>query len=208
MSPDRVLAAASAASAAHAADPFGDSGAHLAGYSFRFDTAAAAELDLEPHVPTWTLDGTLGEIVRRGARLRVGSGGVRLAHAHRMPDVARAVARHAAALALYVSLGLDRDAPDRLGARYVPFGADAWDEATRFRAAWFARRFAMSERLQLRPGVVVIDAQAFRDSVARRLALGPDAPGADGLRADLEALFDRHAIAPVAVEPPAYARAA
>lgn len=200
-----------AASAAHAADPFGTRGAHLAGYSFHFDSAAAAAeaLDVQPRATEWTLAVTFAEIARRDARLRLGSGGLRLAHAHRLPDLARAVARHAEALSLYVRLGLDRDAPARLGPRYVPFGAPAWDEPTRLHAAWFVRNFeAPAGRVELRPGVSITDRSAFRASVAGRLAAGPDAAGADGLRSDLEALFERYAFAPVAVPQPAFARAA
>ena len=199
-----------AASAAHRADPFGTSGAHLADYSFRFDTAAEDEVAAPAPQGAFSLAETFAEIARRGARLNVGSGGVRLAHAHRMPDLGRAVRRHADALALWVSLGLDAEAPARLGARYVPFGAPAWDEPTRLHAAWFALRFEPSQRLELRPGVTVTDLPVFRTSVAQRLAAGPDAPGAGSLRADLSTLFERHAFAevPAPAEAPTFARAA
>lgn len=188
-----------AASAAHDADPFGRSSAHLAGYSFRFDTAAAV-LDEAPAPPAgrdWSLAETFGEIARRGARLRLGSGGVRLTHAHRLPDLARAVARHAGPLAVWLRLGLDRDAAQRVpltSSSPVGFGATAWDSVTRLHAAWFVRLFdAPPGRLPLRPGVSITDFPTFRASVAGRLAAGPDAAGADGLRADLAALYDRFA---------------
>ncbi len=179
-----------AAFAAHSASPFARSGAHLAGYSFRFDSAAATTADTAgpPAGPEWTLAETLAEIERRGARLRLGSGGVRLVHAHRLVDLARAVARHEESLAVWVRLGLDRD--DATG---VPFGATAWDAPTRLHAAWFVRLFdAPAGRLPLRPGVTVTDLAAFRASVAGRLAAGPDSAGADGLRADLGALYERY----------------
>lgn len=200
-----------AAFAAHDADPLGREGAHLAGYSFRFDTDAAEEA--EPAAPAdvreWTLAETLAEVRRRGATLRLGSLGVRLSHAHRLPALARAVSRHDAALRVWVRLDLDASAPARGGLRAVPFGATAWDDATRLHAAWFIRMFTPpSGRIVLRPGVAVTDLKAFRTSVAGRLAAGPDAAGADGLRADLAALFEQFAAEPAVTEVVRVARAA
>ena len=201
-----------AAFAAHDADPLGTDGAHLAGYSFRFDTDAEPA-EAEPEAPAsareWTLAETLAEIRRRGATLRVGSLGVRLSHAHRLPALARAVARHDAALRVWVRLDIDAAAPARRGLRAVPFGATAWDDATRLHAAWFVRLFTPpAGRIVLRPGVAVTDLAAFRASVAGRLAAGPDAAGADGLRADLAALFAQFAAEPAVVALPRVARAA
>jgi hypothetical protein len=196
MSPARLRSLDTAA-AAHDADPAGRSGAHLAGYSFRFDSAAVQpdEAPVAPVGREWTLGETLAEVARRDATLRLGSGGVRLAHAHRLPDLARAVARHAGPLAVWLRLGLDRDATQRVpltSSSPVGFGATAWDAVTRLHAAWFVRLFeAPPGRLALRPGVSVTDLAAFRASVAGRLAAGPDAAGADGLRADLGALYER-----------------
>ena len=191
MRPDARL---DAARAAHDADPFGRHGAHLAGYSFRFDTAAVSEPDdavTDASARTWTLGETLAELQRRGATLRLGSTGLRLAHAHRLPDLSRAVARHAGPLTTWVRLGLDREtAGPPAGLRVVPFGATAWDDVTRLHAAWFVRLFdAPVRRIALRPGVAITDLPAFRASVAGRLAAGPDAAGADGLRADLRDLY-------------------
>ncbi|HEX8386312.1 MAG TPA: hypothetical protein VF576_09015, partial [Rubricoccaceae bacterium] len=188
MSPAR-LRALDAASAANNGAPLGRSGAHLAGYSFQFDSAAVApdEAARPSASAEWTLSETLDEVERRGATLRLGSGGVRLAHAHRLPDLARAVARHEGPLAVWLRLGLDRDE-----VQPVPFGATAWDAETRLRAAWFVRLFeAPPGRLAHRPGVSVTDLPAFRASIAGRLAAGPDAAGADGLRADLASLYER-----------------
>lgn len=187
-----------AAAAAHDADPLGRRGAHLTEYSFRFDTAAVREddaVDVSPETParTWTLGDTLDEIRRRGATLNLGSAGLRLAHAHRLPELARAVATHAQALTTWVRLGLDRETPGAAavsGLRRVPFGATEWDEATRLRAAWFVRMFrAPGGRIVLRPGVAITDYETFRASVAGRLAAGPASAGADGLRADLSDLY-------------------
>ena len=204
MSPARLRSLDTAA-AAHDADPAGRSGAHLAGYSFRVDSADVQpeEAPAAPAGREWTLGETLAEVARRDATLRLGSGGVRLAHAHRLPDLARAVARHAGPLAVWLRLGLDRDATQR-----VPFGATAWDAVTRLHAAWFVRLFeAPPGRLALRPGVSVTDLAAFRASVAGRLAAGPDAAGADGLRADLGALYERFGAAAERAGVPDVARA-
>lgn len=186
-----------AARTAHDADPLGRDRAHLADYSFRFDSAAVCEPDTEPtEAParTWTLNETLVEIRRRGAGLRLGSTGPRLVHAHRLPELARAVKRHAGPLTTWVRLGLDREdgvpAARASGLRAVPFGATDWDDATRLRAAWFVRLFeAPGERIALRPGIAITDLTVFRASVAGRLAAGPASAGADGLRADLADLY-------------------
>ena len=199
-----------AAFAAHDADPLGTGAAHLAGYSFRFD-ADAAEVDAATAVPgrAWTLAETLADIRRRGAVLRMGSAGVRLAHAHRLPDLARAVARHEAALRTWVRLDIDASAPRMSGLRAVPFGATAWDDATRLYAAWFVRLFVPpAGRLALRPGVAVTDLGALRASVAGRLAAGPGAAGADGLRADLAALYAQYGAEETMAEAPRVRRAA
>lgn len=191
-----------AAFAAHDADPLGTGAVHLAGYSFRFDSDAA-EVDVAPPAPgrDRTLAETLADIRRRGAVLRVGSAGVRLAHAHRLPDLARAVARHEAALRTWLRLDIDATAPQTSGLRAVPFGATAWDDATRLHAAWFVRLFVPPAGcLALRPGVAVTDLAAFRASVAGRLAAGPDASGADGLRADLASLYAQHGAETVVAE--------
>ena len=192
--PDFRLAAAFSA---HDADPFGTARAHLAGHSFRFDTSAVVTVETaaSPAGRERTLAETLADIARRGATLRLGSGGVRLAHAHRLPDLARAVTLHAGPLTVWVRLGLHRDvdgAVPRDGAVRVPFGAAAWDAVTRLHAAWFVRLFdAPVGRIALRPGVAITDLDAFRASVAGRLAAGPDAAGADGLRSDLASLYAR-----------------
>ena len=199
-----------AAFAAHDADPLGTGAAHLAGYSFRFD-ADAEEVDTATAVPgrAWTLAETLADIRRRGAVLRMGSTGVRLAHAHRLPDLARAVARHEAALRTWVRLDIDASAPQTSGLRAVPFGATAWDDATRLYAAWFVRLFVPpAGRLALRPGVAVTDLGALRASVAGRLAAGPDAAGADGLRTDLAALYAQYGAEEIMAEAPRVRRAA
>lgn len=209
-----------AARAAHDADPFGRDRAHLAEYSFRFDTAAVHEDDstaADEPARTWTLGETLAEIRRRGAGLRLGSAGPRLAHAHRMPELARAVQRHAGPLTTWVRLGLDREdgipasGAFQAGLRAVPFGATAWDDTTRLHAAWFVRLFeAPGGRIELRPGVAISDLETFRASVAGRLAAGPESAGAGGLRADLADLYAQFGAAAerLAVPEPQRARAA
>lgn len=138
-----------------------------------------------PPAEAWTLGATLDEIARRGATVRLASTGLKLVHAHRMPDLARAVARHAAALALWARLGGDA------GTRAVARG---WDREARLHAAWFLRHVdRLTTPLALASGHVVRDLGSYRTAVADRLALGPDAPGADALRATLAGLFARHA---------------
>ncbi len=182
-----------AASAAHDADPFGRDCAHLAEYSFQFDTAAVCEPSVvEKDVLAWTLADTLAELRHRGAGLHLSSVGLRLAHAHRLPNLAHAVQRHAGPLTTWVRLGLDREhsVPRTVGMRVVPFGATDWDEVTRLHAAWFVRMFeAPDGRTMLRPGVTITDWSVFRASVAGRLAAGPSSAGADGLRGDLGDLY-------------------
>jgi hypothetical protein len=118
-----------------------------------------------------------------------------------MPALARAVARHEAALRTWIRLDVDAVGPRTSALRAVPFGATAWDDATRLYAAWFVRLFVPpAGRLPLRPGVAVTDLDAFRASVAGRLAAGPDSAGADGLRADLAALYAQYGAEAVAVE--------
>ncbi len=204
-----------AATAAHGADPFGRERAHLAEYSFRFDTAAVRDSAVAEEAPahTWTLSETLAEIRRRGAGLHLGSAGPRLAHAHRLPELARAVQRHAGPLTTWIRLGLDREdsAPTAAGMRVVPFGATEWDAETRLHAAWFVRMFeAPGGRIALRPGVSITDMSVFRASVAGRLAAGPASAGADGLRADLGDLYGQFGAAAerLAAPEPRRARAA
>ncbi len=183
---DELLAAASRAAASPSRDA-----AHLADYAFRFDAArTVVEVPVAPVLPhpdaEWTLGETLDEIARRGAALWLASSGVKLRHAHRMPHVARNVDRHADALAVWLRLS---DAVDDASGAVAP----GWDAATRLHAAWFARLFAPLGPVALAPGVTVTDLPAYRRAVADRLALGPDAAGADALRATLAALFARHA---------------
>lgn len=161
---------------------------HLAEYSFRF-----ASEDVEPlaelvEVPTdsaaWSLAHTLAEVRRRGAVLTRASRGVKLRHGHRLPALAAAVRQHEPALVTWLDLG----GPDAAAPR--PFDAVAWDDEVRLHAVWFSHvAVDLPVPFPLRPGVVIADASLFRASVAGRLAAGPDAPSAPGLRSDLAALF-------------------
>ncbi|MEM6327785.1 MAG: hypothetical protein AAF791_11765, partial [Bacteroidota bacterium] len=105
--------------AAHNADPHSQTGRALDGLPLRL-TEAAPETR---HRPTpggaWTLDETISEIERRGARLAQTSRGLRVRHAHRLPDLARNVARHERALTVWLSL---REVPVP-----APFDAPEWD---------------------------------------------------------------------------------
>lgn len=160
--------------------------AHLADYSFRFDAGAA-----EPHaVPRprggapWTLAQTLQEIRLRRASLSVTSRGLRLRHAHLLPDLAVAVRRHEPAVRLWLDLGLHAETP-----------AEGWDDETALHAHWLRARFEPGrEAVELRPGVSVTDWPQFVASVEDRLGAGAGAPCADSVRRDLADLFARHAV--------------
>ncbi len=175
---------------------------HLADFAFRFGVAPD-EMPAPFAPPTgdaWTLAETLGEIARRGATLRQTSSGVRLLHAHAMPELARHVARHAGALAVWLRLGGDEGTRD---------AAPGWPADARLHAAWFLRVFeAPALPLRLAPGVVVRDADAFRSAVAARLALGAAAPGAGALATTLASLFARFATAGTPAAHVSYALAA
>ena len=181
---DRVL---DRAVAAHNADPHRADGRALAGLPLRFGPPTP-EAPAQPAAGAdWTLAETLGEIERRGVRLVMSSRGLRVRHAHRLPDVARNAAHHEAALALWLSLR-QRPAP-------APFDAREWDPAVRLHAAWFALCFeAPPTPFALRPGETVVDASLLRAGLAGRLAAGPLAPSAVRLRSELSALFERYAL--------------
>ena len=160
---------------------------HLADYSFRFDTDAPVVEALPASGMDWTLAQTLGDLRRRGTRIDVGSRGLRVRHAHRVPQLAVAVARHERAVAAWLGLGPAR--PPALG----------WDDEVDFLARWLDARPEPAGPVALRPGVSVTDWARFRASVADRFAAGPDAPCADGLRRDLRDAFE--AAEPARVRP-------
>ncbi|MEM7788782.1 MAG: hypothetical protein AAF594_13760 [Bacteroidota bacterium] len=182
----RPPSALQAALVAHEAAPASRTRAHLADYSFRFDTEAA-----EPYaVPRpqgeapWTLAQTLQEIRIRGASVIETSGGLRLQHAHLLPELAAAIRRHELQVRLWFALGLDGAAP-----------SNGWDDEVALHAGWLALRFDPGrEAVPLRPGVAVTDWSRFVASVHDRLGAGPEAPCAPGLRRDLADLFSRHAV--------------
>ncbi len=185
---------------AHVAAPADRSNAHLADYSFRFDVSAPTGPAPRPTADapgeTWTLAQTLQEIRIRQTNIARTTRGLRVRHAHRVSALAAAVARHAAAVELWLALG--RPEPSR-----------GWDDEVALQRAWFRDRLAGdAAALALRPGVTVTDPARFFASVEGRFSEGPDAPTADGLRRDLADLFDRHArpaLTPVTTRRPARA---
>lgn len=157
---------------------------HLAEYSFRFDAAAARP----PHPvrrpaegERWTLAQTLLEIRLRSAEVVEAVGGLRVRHAHRLPALVAAVREHERAVRLWLRLGAG--APAR-----------GWDDEAWLQWTWLRSAPPLPHPAALRPGVSVTDWDPFVISVADRIASGPDAPTADGLRRDLADLFAAHAV--------------
>lgn len=171
---------------------------HLAAHSFRFDTAAPpAARALPASGMDWTLAQTLAELRRRGTAVDVGSGGLRVRHAHRVPQLAVAVGRHPRAVAAWLALGP------------APAPALGWDDEADLLARWFDAQPEPAGPVALRAGVSVTDWSRFRASVFGRYAQGPDAACADGLQRDLRDLFERSEPARVLpIRPAARARAA
>ncbi|WP_420457448.1 hypothetical protein [Rubrivirga sp.] len=168
---------------AHEAAPTARMGAHLADYSFRFDTDAPPTSAPRPTGPGtgWTLAETLRELRLRNTGVVPTTRGLRVRHAHRVPELAAAVRTHADAVGLWLDLG-----------RPAPTGG--WDDEVAFQAAWLDARLGTPPTpLALRPGVAVTDWARFRASVGGALAQGPDAPSAATLRRDLADLFAGHA---------------
>ena len=157
---------------------------HLAGYSFQFDAEAA-----RPAYPVqrprdgerWTLAQTLQEVRLRGVEVVEAVGGLRVRHAHRLPALAAAVREHERGVRLWLRLGVG--APAR-----------GWDDETWLQWTWLRSGVDLAEPVALRPGVSVTDWDRFVLSAADRIAAGPDAPCADGLRRDLSDLFAVHAV--------------
>ena len=156
---------------------------HLAEHSFQFDVEAARP----PHPvqrprdgERWTLAQTLQEVRLRGVEVIEAVGGLRVRHAHRLPALVAAVREHERAVRLWVRLGAG--APAR-----------GWDDETWLRWTWLRSGPDVTVPAALRPGVAVTDWERFVVSVADRIAAGPEAPCADGLRRDLADLFAAHA---------------
>ncbi len=152
--------------------------AHLAEYSFRFDTAApSARAPLPASGMDWTVAQTLEELRRRDASVDRSSRGLRLRHAYRMPQLAVAVGRFERTVAAWLDLGT------------APRPALGWDDETDLLVRHLRQRPAPAEPVSLRPGVSVTDWPLFVASVEGRFAEGPEAACADGLRRDLRDVF-------------------
>ncbi len=162
---------------AHDRQPGSRSGQHLAEYSFQFDTAAPVRPSLPASGMEWTAAQTLAECRRRGARIDRSSRGLRLRHAHRLPQLAVAVARHERVVGAWLDLG-GASAPEH-----------GWDDETDLLVRHLRQRGAQERGVELRPGVTVTDWSRFAESVEGRFAEGPDAPCADGLVRDLRDAF-------------------
>ncbi len=182
--------------AAFEADPTSRSREHLAGYSFRFDPDVPT-----PAVPrpvegeTWSLSQTLQELRLRDLEVVQTTRGLRVRHGWRMADLVEAVAQHERAVTVWLRIG-------------SPAPLEGWDDATALHLAWLETA-GLSESLELRPGVTITDWDLFVSSTRGRYHAGAHLTGADSLRRDLEALFERYALAPrLVVSPRRRARAA
>lgn len=163
---------------AHDYQPASRSAAHLAEYSFRFDTSARPQRAALPASGMdWTVSQTLAELRRRGATVDRSSRGLRLRHAHRMPQLAVAIARFERTVSAWLDLG-EAGAP-----------AHDWDDETDLLVRHLRQRPAPGQALTLRPGVAVTDWARFVESVEGRFAEGSEAACAEGLRRDLRDVF-------------------
>ncbi|WP_412067712.1 hypothetical protein [Rubrivirga sp. IMCC43871] len=172
---DRALAAHEAAT--------DRSGAHLADADFRFAAPPVGQTSARPNgLPgaEWTLAQTLGEIGIRRVRVVRSTRGLKVRHAHRLPDLVAAVRNHALAVGLWLDLG-----------QPAPF--EGWDPATALRLTWLRERLGDPSGLVLRPAETISDGDRFLASVVSRIDAGPSAPCAASVRRDLADLFDRHA---------------
>ena len=157
---------------------------HLAEYSFQFDSAAVRPprpVERPRDGERWTLAQTIQEVRLRSVEVVEAVGGLRVRHAHRLPALVAAVREHERGVRLWVRLG--GGAPAR-----------GWDDETWLQWTWLRSGPRPASPVPLRPGVSVTDWDRFVTSVADRIAAGPEAPCADGLRRDLGDLFTAHAV--------------
>ena len=153
----------------------------------------------------WTLAETLAVLRERRLALVESSRGLRVRHrhVHAVPGLDEALDAYAPALRVWLRLG----GPE---ARVpAPWRAEGWDAATGLFAAWFGLLFEPpATPVALREGERITDWRRFRASVAGRLALGPEAPGAARVAEDLARLFVRFGVATEALPRRRYAMAA
>ena len=157
---------------------------HLAEYSFQFDVAAvrpAHPVERPRDGERWTLAQTIQEVRLRSVEVIEAVGGLRVRHAHRLPALVAAVRDHERGVRLWLRLGAGTP-------------ARGWDDETWLHWTWLRSGPQPSSPVALRPGVSVTDWGRFVVSVADRIAAGPEAPTADGLRRDLGDLFAAHAV--------------
>ena len=157
---------------------------HLADVPFRFGPEAPVAAPARPGADEdASLDRVL-DALSRGAAVVETTAGLRLQHANRRPALARAVAEYARHVRAWNELALTGRGPDR--------ALDAWPTRLRLYVEWLDRVVLPSaDPIAIRPGVCVTDRIAFRRAVQDRIALGPASASADGLLADLRALFER-----------------
>ena len=101
---------------AHEATPTSRTAAHLADAPFRFGPPEHhAQPVPRPEGPGahWTPAETLCELRLRGVKVVETTLGLRVRHAHRLPEVAAAVRAHADVVRLWLRLGRPAQPPDR-----------------------------------------------------------------------------------------------
>jgi len=122
----------------------------------------------------------------RGAGVIETRSGLRLCHAHRRPELAKALPFFSNEVRTWIELGLTT--------RPIETALRGWPHRARLYIAWLdAVLLPSNADIEVRPGERVVNRAAFRASVQGRLWAGPASPAAAPLMADLTALFRRYA---------------
>ncbi|MEO0559422.1 MAG: hypothetical protein AAF170_14695 [Bacteroidota bacterium] len=138
-----------------------------------------------PDHGAWTAEDVLGALAR-GAGVIETRAGLRLCHAHRRPELAKALPFFSTDVRMWLELGLTR--------RPLETALRGWPHRMRLYVAWLDEVLLPSGRdIEIRPGERVVNRDAFRASIQGRLWAGPTSPTAAPLLADLSALFRRYA---------------
>ncbi|GAB5535689.1 MAG: hypothetical protein Rubg2KO_19380 [Rubricoccaceae bacterium] len=141
------------------------------------------------------VDDVLGALAR-GAGVIETRSGLRLCHAHRRPELAKALPFFSNEVRMWIELGLTQ--------RPVDTALRGWPHRMRLYVAWLdAVLLPSGSDIAIRPGEKVVNRAAFRASIQGRLWAGPTSPAAGPLLTDLAALFRRYADVSRPQSPPA-----